>query len=132
MNLQQIIRRYMNDIATQDAQNLKSYFLPDAIINWHNTNESFSVDEFIIANCEYPGDWCSDVERIEIIDDLVIAVTRIWHAINGDSFHCVSFFKFQDNKVSRLDEYWGDDGNIPQWRLDKKIGTPIKGENKND
>ena len=24
-----------------------------------------------------------------------------------------------------IDEYWDDDGKVPQWRLDKHIGTPI-------
>ncbi|NLJ40498.1 MAG: nuclear transport factor 2 family protein, partial [Clostridiales bacterium] len=25
-----------------------------------------------------------------------------------------------------LDEYWGDDGPIPQWRKDMHIGKPIR------
>jgi len=24
-----------------------------------------------------------------------------------------------------MDEYWADDGNAPQWRLDKNIGKTI-------
>lgn len=126
MDKEEFIVRFWEDVAAQNGKNLKSYFLSDAIINWHNTNERFSVEEYIIANCDYPGNWCSNVERIEIIGDLVISVARVWHADNGDSFHVVSFFKFQDDKILCLDEYWGDDGVAPQWRLDKKIGKPIK------
>lgn len=126
MDKKQFVIRFWEDVAVQNAKNLKSYFLSDAIINWHNTNERFSVEEYIIANCEYPGDWCGNVERVEIIDDLGISITRVWLAGNRDSFHAVSFFKFQDNKILCLDEYWGDDGVAPQWRLDKKIGKPIK------
>lgn len=128
MDIKQLIVQYWNDVAAQDAIKLKAYFLSDAVINWHNTNESFSVNDFIIANCEYPGDWCGHVERIEIIDDLVVSVTRVWKTSDGDSFHCVSFFKFKDYKIARIDEYWGDDGNAPQWRIDKEIGRPIRGE----
>ena len=31
------------------------------------TNEHFTIDEYIIANCEYPGEWDGIVERIEMI-----------------------------------------------------------------
>ncbi len=126
MYKKEFIVRFWENVAAQNAKELESYFLSNAIINWHNTNERFSVGEYIIANCEYPGDWCGSVERIEIIDDLAISITRVWHADNSDSFHAVSFFKFQDDKILCLDEYWGDDGIAPQWRLDKKIGRPIK------
>lgn len=104
---------------------IRNLFLPNATINWHNTNERFSVEEYIMANCEYPGDWFGNVERIEIIDDLAISVTRVWQIDNDMSFHAVSFFKFQVDKILCLDEYWGDDGIAPQWRLDKNIGKPI-------
>lgn len=108
-----------------ELEKLETYFLPNATINWHNTNERFSVEEYIMANCEYPGDWFGNVERIEIIDDLAISVTRVWQIDNDMSFHAVSFFKFQVDKILCLDEYWGDDGIAPQWRLDKNIGKPI-------
>ena len=29
-------------------------------------------------------------------------------------------------EIASVDEYWGDDGPAPQWRLDKHIGTKIK------
>ena len=41
------------------------------------------------------------------------------------SFHVVSFMKIRDGRISALDEYWGDDGDAPQWRLEKKLGTRI-------
>jgi hypothetical protein len=126
MDKKQFVIGFWEDVVAQNAKRLKSYFLDDAIINWHNTNERFSVDEYIIANCEYPGDWCGNVERVEIIEDLVISITRVWIDGNSDSFHAVSFFKVLDDKILCLDEYWGDDGAVPQWRLDKKIGKPIK------
>lgn len=37
----------------------------------------------------------------------------------------VSFMQVRDDKICSLDEYWGDDGAVPQWRLDKQIGTKI-------
>ena len=126
MDKKEFVIKFWEDVVAQNAKKLKSYFLYDAIINWHNTNERFSVEEYIIANCEYPGHWCGNVERVEIVGDLVISIARVWLVDNDDSFHAVSFFKFQGNKILCLYEYWGEDGVGPQWRLNKKIGKSIK------
>ena len=63
---------------------------------------------------------------LDIFDDLVISVTRLWVVDNSMSFRTVSFIKFENDKIVTLDEYWGDDGIAPQWRQDKKIGKPIR------
>lgn len=76
------------------------------------------------ANCDYPGTWNGEIERIEQIENTIITVTHIWN--NDMSFHVTSFFKIESQKIMALDEYWGDDGVAPQWRLDKHIGKPIK------
>ena len=126
MNRKQIILDFWQDVANQNANNLQNYFLSNATIKWHNTNEQFSVEEDIRANCEYPGDWCGEVERIELVGNLGITATRVWLSDNSASFHATSFFEFIDDKIISLNEYWGDDGVAPQWRLDKEIGKPIK------
>ena len=33
--------------------------------------------------------------------------------------------QLKDDKISCIDEYWGDDGYAPQWRQDMKIGGKI-------
>ncbi|MEG2013614.1 MAG: nuclear transport factor 2 family protein [Anaerovoracaceae bacterium] len=126
MDIRQKLTSYWQDIANQNAHSLGEYFITDAYIRWNNTNEHFTVQEFIAANCEYPGDWMGEIERIEIIHNTAITVTRVWLADNSLSFHVTSFFEFQGEKIAVLNEYWGDDGTPPQWRLDKHIGKPIK------
>ncbi len=126
MDMTQVINNFWRDVAAQDAEALKLYFEQDAYVRWCNTNEQFSVDEYIIANCEYPGDWRSEVERIEHAGDVTISVARVWLTDNSASFHVTSFFEFVNGKISALIEYWGDDGTAPQWRLDKNIGGQIK------
>jgi hypothetical protein len=42
------------------------------------------------------------------------------------SFHVTSFIEIIEGKIKTLDEYWGDDGPIPQWRKDMHIGKPIR------
>ena len=120
------IYQYWIDVLEQNAERIRDYFDEDAYINWHCTNERFTVEEFIIANCEYPGCWDGEVERLEKTDDLFITVTHVYPKDRSLSFHVTSFIKVIDNKITAVDEYWADDGTAPDWRLDKQIGTAIR------
>lgn len=117
---------FWDAVLRQDAEAIRSYFHPAAFVNWHNTNERFSVGEFIRANCEYPGDWEGEVERVITTPDHIITVTRVCSKDKTLSFHATSFIRVLDGKIVAVDEYWGDDGDAPQWRRDKKIGTKIR------
>lgn len=125
MKKEAILNSFWRDVARQDATALKTYFTPTTSICWHNSNECFNVDEYIIANCEYPGEWQGEIERLEECGLFFVTVTRVWLSDMSASFHVTSFFEFSEEKISKLDEYWGDDGVAPQWRLEKKIGKPI-------
>lgn len=120
------IQEYWNVTLSQNAREMKEYFHDDAFINWHNTNEHFTVHEFIQANCEYPGHWEGEIKRIEQINDLIITVVHVFSTDEDLSFHVTSFMKIKDDKIISIDEYWGDDGIAPIWRLDKNIGIPIQ------
>lgn len=120
------IYKFWKDVLEQNADAVKAYFDKNAYINWHCTNEHFNVDEFIIANCEYPGNWDGEVERVEKINDLFITVTHVYSEDRTLSFHVTSFIKVIDDKIAAVDEYWADDGMAPDWRLDRQIGKAIK------
>lgn len=51
------IYEFWNVVLAQNEKEIRKYFQNDACIKWHCTNERFNLDEFIIANCDYPGDW---------------------------------------------------------------------------
>ena len=119
------IKKFWDAVLRQDANEIRQYFSPSAYVNWHCTNEHFTVEEFIQANCEYPGQWDGAVERMEEIGDLIVTATKVHSKDSGASFHVVSFFKTENGKIAAVDEYWGDDGAAPQWRRDMQIGTPI-------
>lgn len=72
------IQRFWTDVLRQDEDAIRAHFHPDAVICWHCTNERFSVEEFIRANCEYPGDWGGEIERIEHAGELLITVVRVY------------------------------------------------------
>lgn len=120
------IEHFWKSVLNQDAEQMKTYFHADAYINWHCTNEHFTVDEYIKANCEYPGEWDGEIERTCDGGNSIITVTHVYTKDNALSFHVVSFFEIKDDKIQALDEYWGDDSLAPQWRLDKHIGKAIK------
>lgn len=120
------IESFWDAVLCQDRSRIRAFFHDDAYIKWHCTNELFTVDEFIIANCEYPGEWAGEIERIEVIGDLTITVTQVYTKDRLMFFHAVSFIKTFEDKIVSIDEYWSDDGSAPQWRLEKKIGKTIK------
>ena len=119
------IHHFFKAILTQNEEKIRTYFHDEAYINWHCTNEHFNVDEFIIVNCEYPGNWDGIVERVERINDLIITVTHVYSLDKSLSFHVTSFIQMQGDKIIAMDEYWADDGTAPQWRLNKHIGKSI-------
>lgn len=119
------IHAYWNAVLAQNEQDIRGYFHPDASINWHCSNEHFTVDEFLVANCEYPGEWDGAIERTEFVDNLLITVTHVYSKDRSASCHVTSFIKIVDDKIASLDEYWADDAPVPQWRIDKHIGTAI-------
>lgn len=124
------IKEFWRAVLAQDETEIRKYFDSDAYINWHCTNEHFNVDEYIIANCEYPGEWAGVVERIEKIlcndNDLIITVTVVYPKDRSSSFHVTSFIQKQNDKIISMDEYWADDTEAPQWRKDKHIGGYLK------
>lgn len=120
------IQKYWAAVLRQDAGAIREYFHPDAWVNWHNTNEHFTVEEFIRANCEYPGQWEGEVEQAAVTDGQIITAAHVHSADETQSFHAVSFIRLTDGKIASIEEYWSDDGEAPRWRQEKHIGTKIK------
>ncbi len=117
-----VVNALWHKIGQQTWGELAQYFSEDARIYWRNTNEVFSVDEFLRANSEYPGDWQIRLMKLMESDDTVISVVQVRLNDSSTSFHATSFFTFQDHKIIKLEEYWGDDGMPPAWRISKHIG----------
>lgn len=121
------IYNYWRAALRQNPEEMKTYFSDSAYINWHNTDEHFTVDEFIRVNCEYPEHWDGEIQRIETLGDFIVTAVHVFATNKPLSFHVVSFIQIKNDKIIGIDEYWGDDGDAPQWRKDKQIGTTISG-----
>ena len=120
------VKAFWNDVVSQNADDLTSYFLDDAVVRWHCTNEQFSVPEYVRANCEYPGEWRGEIERVEECGETAVIAGRVFSADGRESHHVVSFIKMKDGLIEELDEYWTEDGDAPSWRKEMKIGRSIE------
>lgn len=120
------IQAYWDAALRQDAEAMLEFFALGAVINWHNTNERFTPEEFIRANCEYPGNWAGEIEKLFSLQNQIITVVHVYSADQKQHFHVTSIFCLDGEKIGSIDEYWGDDGEAPQWRKDLHIGRKIK------
>ena len=53
------IDAFWKAVIQQNADELRTFFHKNAYVNWHCSNEHFTVEEYIQANCEYPGVKCT-------------------------------------------------------------------------
>lgn len=72
------------------------------------SNEQFTLDEFLIANGDYPGNWQGTISRLLKTDSQVITLTDINSPDFKKSYVVPSIFSFKDNKINKLDEYWAE------------------------
>lgn len=119
------VQKYWDAVLKQQAEVMRTYFHKEARIRWINTNEGFTVEEFIRANCEYPGNWEGQIERTVAADNTLFTIVHVFSADCQASFHVASLIEIQEDKIVSLDEIWGEDGPAPQWRLDLRLGRPI-------
>ena len=56
---------------------------------------------------------------------MIIAAVKVFSIDNEISCHVVSFIELEDDKIIAMNEYWGDDGKAPQWRIEMNLGTVI-------
>jgi len=122
------IRAFWKAVLAQKRDELPAYFAPDAVIRWHCSNEQFTVEEYIRANCDYPGEWDGAIERIDKTQAGYVTAVKVFPADHSVSYHAVSFIALENNQIVSLDEYWADDGAAPEWRKKLGIGVPINDE----
>ena len=119
-------KAFWQDVLSQDREHLPFWFQEGAVIRWHCSNEQFTVAEYVRVNCDYPNDWSGEIERVEEAGNTVVLAGRVYPLDRSMSFHVVSFLWLEDDKIAEMDEYWADDGEAPGWRIEMKIGRPLR------
>lgn len=110
------INSYFKATVYKNEKNLRKFFDENAIIRWYNTNEVFTLEKYLKVNCNYPNEWDYILERIEIVEDLIITVAKVFGVNVKEEHRVVSFIKIYDNKIISLEEYWGIIGEKPNFR----------------
>ncbi len=121
-----ILEQYWKLIDERKWEELAGVFHPDSIIYWPNTNEKFKLDEFILANKRYPGNWRVTLKHVMVTNNAQVSVAKVINESKGVSFHATSICEIKDGKILSLHEYWGDDAQPPQWRRALGIGSKIE------
>ena len=107
--------RYWQACVHQERDALEAWFWPDARVIWPCTEEVFTVEEFLLANCAYPGAWTGKL--LNVIPTPMGAVTecRITSLDQRYSCHVASIFTLYKGRIASLTEYYADDGPPPSW-----------------
>lgn len=127
------LHSFFEAVIKQDAVKLRAFFESDATVVWANTEEQFTVEEYIRANCEYPGEWNGRIEDIQCCSGLdesyrIALVAKVWDRENNAS-RVVSFIKLSDTGsrlIKSMVEYWGDVSKPPEWRRRLGIGKQYR------
>ncbi len=115
-------RDFLAAVTEQDRDRLRGFFCPETVVHWPNTDEKFDLEDYLTANCEYPGRWRGQFLRAEKTDTGAVVAARIWED-GGPSFHVVSFFHFdRAGRIAEMTEFWGDDSPPPRWRQELGLG----------
>ncbi len=121
-----IVQAYFAYFDQRDFEEARSLLSDDLMVWYPNTREVFQGSRpYIQMNQEYPGHWRIELKELHTLDDQIITITRVYQEGNNQSFHAVSFFRFNRGKISEIHEYWGEDGEAPQWRLEKGFSKQI-------
>lgn len=123
---EELCHSFFEAVLSQNPDKLRRLFQKKAVIEWLCTNERFTLEEYVRANCEYPGDWAGEIVSILSASEQTVLITRVWPKDESASFHCVSVICWKKSKIAALTEYWSNDGPAPQWRQEMGIGTPIR------
>lgn len=94
----------------------------DAYVWLPNTREVFKgKDKYINFNKKYPGRWIITLDKIFSKDEIVVSAVKVEAEDKSSSFYATSFFTVKDSLISEIVEYWGDNGEPPQWRVEEAL-----------
>ena len=109
------LRGLMTAIDEHRWSDLGDYLHPDLVCRFVHSDETFSRDQWIRLNAEYPGFDRLRIEEFVGGTSAAACRSRVT-ARNPDGiqhFECASFAQMQDGLISRLTEVWTDTGQTP-------------------
>jgi len=84
---------------------------------WKTTLEIFETrDNFIEVNKMYPGNWRTQLQKVEMTENGAVSVTYVYSKESENKFYATTFYKFKDNLIYRIEEYWATCEKSSSWR----------------
>ncbi len=85
---------------------------------WATSNEKFlSAEKMIKVNSDYPGDWSTKLQKIELIsENKAVSVVHIFEKNPKEGFFVTTFYEFKDNLIFEMTEYYAEITERPDWR----------------
>ncbi len=89
---------------------------PQASCRWRATRERFDGPAAIVhVNAVYPEGWGIHLlELHRLAPQLVLSLVRVDQ--EGRSYWAHSYFRFEQEWIAQIDEYWSDATEAPAWR----------------
>ncbi len=114
---EKLIRQFWAYLDKQKFESVRSLLHEEFELIWETTEEIFpSRDALINVNRDYPGNWHTIPQRIELFDKGAVSVVLVYSDDIQERFYATSFYKFKDNLICKITEYWATIEIAPEWR----------------
>jgi len=117
-----LVKKFWEYIDQAEFDKLKDIMIPDATVWLPNTNEVFrGADKYIAFNKKYPDRWFAKVQSLFTAGKVMISIVKVSDEKEDASFFVTSIFSFSNQLISEITEYWGENGEAPQWRVEEGL-----------
>lgn len=117
-----IVKKFWNLMSDGMFDEIRELMEENADAWLPNTRELFrGRDKYINFNKKYPGRWIITLDKIFSKNDIVVSAVKVEAGDKSSSFYANSFFTINDGLISEIVEYWGDNGEPPQWRVEESL-----------
>ena len=117
-----IVKKFWNLMSDGMFDEIGELMEENADVWLPNTRELFrGRDKYINFNKKYPGRWIITLDKIFSKGDIVVSAVKVEAGDKSSSFYANSFFTINNGLISEIVEYWGDNGEPPQWRVEESL-----------
>ncbi|GAB3451304.1 nuclear transport factor 2 family protein [Kineococcus endophyticus] len=119
-----VARSFADAVDDRDWASLASLLAPGSTATLVHTGETFTGEQFVAFNRDYPGGWRFTVTDLVASGDRAVLRARVTPASGGDGvFHVASFLRVADGLVTELVEVWGEELPAPPAHRPGVAGT---------
>lgn len=111
------VREFWRLMGTNDFSGVAAVLSDDFVLEWPQSGERIrGAANFAQMNAEYPavGPWRFEIERIIATDHEAVSDVRV---TDGETVgRAISFFTFENGKITKILEFWPEHFEAPEHR----------------